>query len=101
MRFEEMFKTATGFDPYPYQRRLAESSELPCVLDIPTGAGKTGAVVLSWLWRRVHLGLLNNDVLWIMDETQSLGVAVETSAQLHAFRRSFGTYGPSATEGSQ
>lgn len=214
MRFEEMFKTATGFDPYPYQCRLAESRELPSILDIPTGAGKTGAMVLSWLWKRrfapdsvrkqtprrlvyclpmrslveqtrdnilgwldhlnllggsikyddaekkriksyspcwadsgkivvtvlmggedadrwdeyperdaviigtqdmmisralnrgyamsryrwpVHFGLLNNDVLWIMDETQLMGVGVETSAQLHAFRRSFGTYGPSAT----
>ncbi len=34
----------------------------------------------------MHFGLLNNDALWVMDETQLMGVAVETSAQLDAFR---------------
>ncbi|MDB6175099.1 MAG: cas3 [Chthoniobacteraceae bacterium] len=34
----------------------------------------------------IHFGLLNNDALWVMDETQLMGVAVETSAQLDAFR---------------
>lgn len=39
-------------EPFPYQRRFATYPELPQVLDIPTGCGKTAAVVLSWLWRR-------------------------------------------------
>jgi CRISPR-associated endonuclease/helicase Cas3 len=34
----------------------------------------------------MHFGLLNNDCLWVMDETQLMGVAVETSAQLEGFR---------------
>jgi len=34
----------------------------------------------------MHFGLLNNDCLWVMDETQLMGVAVETSAQLDGFR---------------
>jgi len=34
----------------------------------------------------MHFGLLNNDALWIMDETQIMGVGVETSAQLNGFR---------------
>ncbi len=34
----------------------------------------------------MHFGLLNNDCLWIMDETQLMGVGVETSAQLDGFR---------------
>jgi len=34
----------------------------------------------------IHFGLLNNDALWVMDETQLMGVAVETTAQLNAFR---------------
>jgi CRISPR-associated endonuclease/helicase Cas3 len=34
----------------------------------------------------MHFGSLNNDALWVMDETQLMGVGVETSAQLDAFR---------------
>lgn len=34
----------------------------------------------------MHFGLLNNDCLWILDETQLMGVGVETSAQLNGFR---------------
>jgi len=34
----------------------------------------------------IHFGLLNNDCLWVMDETQLMGVGVETSAQLDGFR---------------
>lgn len=36
----------------------------------------------------MHFGLLNNDCLWVMDETQLMGVGVETSAQLAGFRKS-------------
>lgn len=58
-RFKEFFRTATydsnsaqGHDPYPFQTRLATTKELPELIDIPTGLGKTDAVVLAWLWRR-------------------------------------------------
>ena len=51
--FVELVETATDHRPYPYQVRLAEDG-LPEVLDVETGAGKTAAVVLAWLWRRRH-----------------------------------------------
>jgi CRISPR-associated endonuclease/helicase Cas3 len=35
----------------------------------------------------IHFGLLNNDCLWVMDETQLMGVGVETSSQLDGFRQ--------------
>lgn len=194
MTYAEMFKAAMGTDnePYPYQTRLATEGVLPQLLDIPTGLGKTAAVVLAWLWRRrfapkeirhqtprrlvyclpmrvlveqtrdnakkwieklveaqllaepipvhvlmggeeaddwdlyperdailigtqdmllsralnrgygmsryrwpMHFGLLNNDCLWVMDETQLMGVGVETTAQLAAFREKLGTHGNS------
>ena len=38
----------------------------------------------------MHFGLLNNDALWVMDETQLMGVGVETSAQLDGFRHKAG-----------
>jgi CRISPR-associated endonuclease/helicase Cas3 len=34
----------------------------------------------------MHFALLNNDCLWVLDETQLMGVGVETSAQLDGFR---------------
>ena len=40
----------------------------------------------------MHFGLLNNDALWVMDETQLMGVGVETSAQLDAFRERLGAW---------
>ncbi len=43
----------------------------------------------------MHFGLLNNDCLWVMDETQLMGVGVETSAQLDAFRQRLGVQAPS------
>lgn len=211
--YDSFFKKATsksdeteGYNPYPFQRRLALSGQLPELIDVPTGLGKTDGVVLGWLWRRrfdprpevraatprrlvyclpmrvlveqttdkarkwlknlglladragddqgvegwakqhgdcgkriavtvlmggedkddwdlyperdaiiigtqdmllsralnrgygmsryrwpVHFGLLNNDCLWVMDEVQLMGVGVETSAQIHAFCKSFGT----------
>ena len=49
--FDVFFKKATGHDPYPFQKRLA-CENLPELIDIPTGLGKTDAVVLAWLWRR-------------------------------------------------
>lgn len=183
--FGEFFKKATGNQPYDYQCRLAEARPESRLINIPTGLGKTAAVVLAWLWNRVglkkaewprrlvyclpmrtlveqtegevrkwleahgwlwdgkpetrkdkvgvhilmggadagewdvypeenailigtqdmllsralnrgygmsryrwpmHFGLLNNDALWVMDETQLMGVGVETSAQLDGFR---------------
>ena len=64
MEFRAFFKAATrdeksqeGHEPYPFQVRLALSEELPELIDIPTGLGKTDAVVLGWLWRRRFAGL--------------------------------------------
>jgi len=50
--YSEFFEKATGFAPYPYQSRLAADADLPSLLSIPTGLGKTAATVLAWLWRR-------------------------------------------------
>lgn len=71
MRFDEFFQAATGFEnPFAYQCRLAcgdgarlENPETltrgrecrSLLINIPTGLGKTAAVVLAWLWNRVQL----------------------------------------------
>lgn len=191
MSYPTFFRALTGHPPYPYQHRLAEGA-WPTLLDVPTGMGKTAAVLVAWLWRRLHadpdtgrrlvyclpmrslvrqtedvarnlvqaaapilaerglpaprvhallggyvddawerdpvtpailvgtqdlllsralnrgyamsrykwpvgFGLLNNDVLWVLDETQLIGVGVETSAQLQGLRGALGTLGPART----
>lgn len=65
--FRTFFEKATGHAPYDYQQRLTcgETSEgeqpnqgIPCVfqcIDVPTGLGKTAAVVMAWLWNRTAL----------------------------------------------
>ena len=52
MTYAGFFKRATGFNPYPYQASLAESDGQFSLLRVPTGAGKTEAAVLGWLYRR-------------------------------------------------
>lgn len=196
--FDEFFRRLTvsqdapeGRSPFPYQERLA-TNPWPTVLDIPTGLGKTAAVVLSWLYKRLsgeaeagmrlvyclpmrvlveqteaaargwcerarplfqkrglptptvhllmggeadndwdacpdapailigtqdmllsralnrgyglsryrwptHFALLSNDATWVFDETQLMGVGVETSAQLHALRQRLGANGVAAS----
>ena len=50
--FVDFVRLATGgHEPYPYQMRLADEG-LPELLAVPTGAGKTMAAVLTWLYRR-------------------------------------------------
>lgn len=48
-----------GRIPYHYQERLAGGDAgkhcTSQLIDIPTGLGKTAAVVLAWLWNRVAL----------------------------------------------
>lgn len=52
--FVHFLERATGVGPYPYQRRLAEEDPgrpgVSLRIHVPTGAGKTEAVLLAWLW---------------------------------------------------
>jgi CRISPR-associated endonuclease/helicase Cas3 len=41
----------------------------------------------------IHFALLNNDCLWVFDETQLMGASLRTSAQLQGFREKLGTFG--------
>ena len=71
IRFDHFFKRATGYRPHEYQARLAcgnrglqgstdwLSASSACesmLIDVPTGFGKTSAVVLAWIWNRVLQG---------------------------------------------
>lgn len=50
--FDDFFKLATGRDRYSYQRAFAEDGEVPDLLNVPTGVGKTATAILGWLYRR-------------------------------------------------
>jgi CRISPR-associated endonuclease/helicase Cas3 len=54
--FDAYFRNAAGAAgdqaPFPYQTRLAIEADWPAQISIPTGLGKTLAVVVAWLWRR-------------------------------------------------
>jgi CRISPR-associated endonuclease/helicase Cas3 len=51
MSFDAFFAAAEGKrSPYPYQRKLAEGP-WPETLVVPTGFGKTAALLGAWLWK--------------------------------------------------
>jgi CRISPR-associated endonuclease/helicase Cas3 len=55
MSFEERFRRATGNDPFPYQRRVSTEREIPELVDVPTGLGKTGMAVYKWRKSITHV----------------------------------------------
>lgn len=52
--FGQFFERTTGYPPYPYQNALGMTHDFPTLLSVPTGAGKTAAVVVAWLWKRLQ-----------------------------------------------
>jgi len=51
--FDQFFARATGNPPYPYQCKLASLPTASRILKVPTGAGKTAAAIIPWLYRFV------------------------------------------------
>ncbi|MGC2238224.1 MAG: CRISPR-associated helicase Cas3' [Pyrinomonadaceae bacterium] len=46
-------RTEDSLQPFNYQKRLANEI-LPELLNVPTGTGKTAAIIGAWLWRRLN-----------------------------------------------
>lgn len=79
-----------GEDLAPAKRDWGLYPEKPCLLIgtqdmLLSRALNRGYGMSRYRWP-MHFALLNNDCLWVMDETQLMGVGVETSAQLDGFR---------------
>lgn len=53
MSYPSFFRSVTGHDPFPYQDGLA-AEPWPELLDVPTGLGKTAAVTVAWLFKRLQ-----------------------------------------------
>jgi CRISPR-associated endonuclease/helicase Cas3 len=52
--YDDFFNRAFRQSPFAYQRRIATDAEMPALINAPTGAGKTAAILGAWLWRRLH-----------------------------------------------
>lgn len=60
--YQEFFRTAFGpeppdpsYGPFAYQQELADLTKpMPSLINVPTGAGKTAAILGAWMWRRLH-----------------------------------------------
>lgn len=52
--FEAFFCSAVNHCPFGFQVRFAHN--LPTLVDVPTGLGKTAMAVVGWLWRRFGAG---------------------------------------------
>lgn len=52
--YDDFFNLAFEHPPFAYQRRIATDGEMPTLINVPTGAGKTAAILGAWLWRRLH-----------------------------------------------
>jgi CRISPR-associated endonuclease/helicase Cas3 len=50
--YSEFFLRATKRKPFPYQLRFHEEQAEATVVSVPTGLGKTDAVIVDWLYRR-------------------------------------------------
>ncbi len=51
--FAAFFQAATGYVPYDYQRALGDRVGTPELVEVPTGAGKTQALLCAWLHQRL------------------------------------------------
>lgn len=78
---EELYESKKAWDIYPEQPAILIGTQDMLL----SRALNRGYGMSRYRWP-MHFGLLNNDCLWVMDETQLMGVGVETSAQLDGFR---------------
>jgi CRISPR-associated endonuclease/helicase Cas3 len=53
MDYADFFSATTGHPPLPYQERFRATSADRIMLKVPTGLGKTDAVLIAWLHRRI------------------------------------------------
>lgn len=67
--FENWFEVITGFPSFRWQRRLFTSfleGDIPAMLDLPTGLGKTSVMVI-WLLARAFNPSLSRRLVYVVD----------------------------------
>ena len=78
------FRTLTGHEPLPWQRRLfrqLREASLPSAVDIPTGLGKT-AVMAIWLLARAGGAGLPRRLLYVVDRRAVVDQATDFAADI-------------------
>ena len=79
---EELDDTRRDWDLYPEKPAILIGTQDMLL----SRALNRGYGMSRYRWP-MHFGLLNNDCLWVMDETQLMGAGLATACQLEAFRR--------------
>lgn len=86
--FSTFFRNAVGTDPYAYQQTLAEMPHPPAMLAVPTGAGKTLALIVSWLYQRKILGTGPRRLVYalpmrsLVEQTADVACGIKASLKL-------------------
>lgn len=78
---EELDRARKDWDLYPEKPAILIGTQDMLL----SRALNRGYAMSRYRWP-MHFALLNNDCLWVMDETQLMGVGLSTAAQLEAFR---------------
>jgi CRISPR-associated endonuclease/helicase Cas3 len=94
IEFDVFFNTITKNSPYEYQKQIAQLPAKDCLIRIPTGCGKTAAVIGSWLWRiREHRATTPTRLVYCLpmrvlvkqtrDVAKEWALASQTGAQVY------------------
>lgn len=78
--FADWFSELWGYEPFPWQCRLAEGIDWPTSISAPTGSGKT-AVIDAWLWRRQQ-GLGPRRLWYVVDRRVLVDAAFDRARRL-------------------
>ena len=88
-RFQDLFRELTGHTPMAWQQRLFDrfmAGEIPGVIDLPTGLGKT-AVIVIWLLARAFAdearrAVIPRRLVYVVDRRAVVDQATEVAQKL-------------------
>lgn len=98
LSYSQFFKCLVGNDPYPYQERVAELllQGKSIILRAPTGAGKTWAVVVPYLYSLIQNRPLGDRLIYSLP-LRSLATSIHANV-ISAIKR-YGQYSQIITTG--
>ncbi|GIW75949.1 MAG: type I-U CRISPR-associated helicase/endonuclease Cas3 [Phycisphaerae bacterium] len=83
--FESLFEKLTGFQPQCWQKRLYHKyflSELPRVIDLPTGLGKTMIMAIWLIARIMHPEKIPTRLIYVVDRRTVVDQATDLAIKL-------------------